>query len=203
MALTRARAIAGPDALKARVMAAVRRVLTRRRDADRLVFDVDDMRQRIAEQHRSLPALESKHRRGGMIDIEFIAQYLQLRRAPEDAGVLRTNTRAALFALAAADALPAEAAEALVGALTLWRNVQSLLKLTVEEPFDEDALAPALKALVAAGAGAVDFAALTRNMDEAAARVFDWYERLVALPAAAARARPDAPGAPVIAEEER
>jgi glutamate-ammonia-ligase adenylyltransferase len=189
MALTRARCIAGPDDLARRASAAVRGVLTRPRDPDRLVVEVADMRRRIAEQHREPPFLEVKHRRGGMIDIEFIAQYLQLREAAQRPFVLHQQTRAALVALQEAGVLEAQGASDLLAALRLWRNVQGLLKLTVEEPFDEAQASPALRALLAKGAGAVDFVALKADMGAAAGRALALYEELVEAPAAAARAR--------------
>jgi glutamate-ammonia-ligase adenylyltransferase len=92
-------------------------------------------------------------------------------------------------AVAEGGALDAVAAEDLVETLDLWRNVQGLLKLTVEEPFDEAAASPALKAHLARGAGAVDFARLKADMDAAAQRVLARYEALIEAPARAARAR--------------
>jgi hypothetical protein len=67
------------------------------------------------------------------------------------------------------------------------------LKLTAEEPFDEDTATPALKALLAAGADAVDFAALKAKMHDAARRAFARYEGIVAKPAATARDKTAAP----------
>jgi glutamate-ammonia-ligase adenylyltransferase len=186
MSLTRARVVAGPAALAATVMEAVRAVLTRRRDPARLVVDVDDMRRRIAEQHREPGPFELKHRRGGMVDIEFIAQYLQLREAADRPLVLHQNTQAALAALAAAAALPGDAGVALAASLALWRELQGLIKLTLDEPIDEATAAPALAALLAAGSESFEFAAVAARMDRAAAEALAWYERLVAAPAAAA-----------------
>lgn len=179
MALTRARAVAGSSEFADQVMATVREVLIRPRDAGRLAVDVADMRRRIAEQHRGPSMWDVKHCRGGLIDIEFIAQYLQLRDAAREPRVLHQNTGAALEALAALNGLDAGAAEDLRGALRLWRNVQGLLKLTVEEPFDEAAAPAALKALLARGAGAIDFQRLKGDMEAAAARALARYDAIV------------------------
>jgi len=187
MALTRARVVAGPEALRRRVMDEVRAVLTRKREPAKLASEVADMRQRIATAHRKPPAFEVKHRRGGMVDIEFIAHYLQLRESARTPQVLRQNTRAALLALAECGALTRQDAETLAAALMLWRNVQGLLKLTVEEPFDESQASPALKSILAKGAGAVDFAALKADMDASAKRVLRLYENLIETPAKAAQ----------------
>ena len=189
MALTRARVVAGPETLGEEMMASVREVLTRRRDGDRLVMDVAEMRQRMAEQRRDPPSWELKHRRGGFVDIEFIAQYLQLREAATRPQVLHQNTATALAALAEAGALEPAAAADLLGALRLWRNLQGLVKLTAEEPFDETAASPSLRALLARCGGAIDFVRLKADMDAAASHALAHYEALVEAPAAAARAR--------------
>jgi len=143
----------------------------------------------MAEQHRDPPIWEVKHRRGGLVDIEFIAQYLQLREAAARPQVLHQNTAAALAALAEAGALEPAAAADLLGALGLWRNLQGLVKLTVQEPFDETEAPPALRALLARCAGAIDFIRLKADMDAAASHALARYEALIEAPAAAARAR--------------
>ncbi len=189
MALTRARPVAGSPALAQRVMIEIRGVLMQPRDADRLVVDVADMRQRIAEQHPRPPIWEAKHRRGGLIDIEFIAQFLQLRRAHDHPSVLRQNTGAALQAVLEASLLDRATTTGLLEALDLWRNLQGLIKLCVEEPFDEEAAAPALREILVGGTGAIDFEHLKADMSAAASRVRTYFATLVTRPAAAARQR--------------
>jgi hypothetical protein len=122
-----------------------------------------------------------------MLDIEFVAQFLQLRGAFRHPAMLRANTIAALEAAWRAGEVEAQAAQELTQALALWRNVQGLLKLTGEVPFNADQAPPALQALIAAGAGAVDFAALKADMDAAAARAQRHYAALIAQPAEAVR----------------
>ena len=187
MALTRARIIAGPTRLADQVAGMIAGVLKKPRDPATLALEVDDMRRRIADEHRDPPFWHVKHLRGGLVDIEFIVQFLQLRDAATKPEVLETNTLAALKTLSACGSLAPDAADDLIGALALWRNVQGLLKLTAEEPFDEEAATPALKALLAAGADAIDFAALKAKMRDAAQRAFARYAAIIAEPAAAAR----------------
>ncbi|MGH7088339.1 MAG: bifunctional [glutamine synthetase] adenylyltransferase/[glutamine synthetase]-adenylyl-L-tyrosine phosphorylase, partial [Stellaceae bacterium] len=182
MSLCRARAVAGPASLRAKVMAVARRVLTRRRDPARLAVEVHDMRRRIAEQHRAPDRFDLKHRPGGMIDIEFIAQYLQLKGAAAHPEVLRENTQEALAALGHAGALPTEAARDLSQSLALWRDLHGLMTLTVDEPFSSAEIEAALKTVLGA-----DAAAMLGTMDARAAAARLWYERLVAAPAARAR----------------
>jgi glutamate-ammonia-ligase adenylyltransferase len=185
MALTRARPVAGEPWLAERVMAEVRRVLAAPRDPDRLLLDVAEMRERIAAAHPNVPDWEVKHRRGGLVDIEFIAQYLQLRD-----GIFRPNTAEALASVSLGDAERAT----LLASLRLWQRVQSLLKLLVEDAFDEATAPQAVRAALARGAGAVDFDTLKTDMTEAAARAKALYDAIVSEPAAQARKRREETG---------
>jgi [glutamine synthetase] adenylyltransferase / [glutamine synthetase]-adenylyl-L-tyrosine phosphorylase len=128
---------------------------------------------------------EVKHRRGGLVDIEFIAQYLELQ-----SGNFHQNTAEALALVP----LQKDDAATLIGALRLWQRVQSLLKLLVEDAVDEETASPALKAALARGTGAVDFATLKTDMTEAAVRAKALYDAIVANPAAQARKRREETG---------
>jgi glutamate-ammonia-ligase adenylyltransferase len=188
MALTRARPIAGSAALCTRVMAQIAEVLQRPRDPGKLVVDVAEMRERMAAQHPSPSFWDIKHRRGGLVDAEFIAQYLMLRWAAEGRDVVRANTSAALAALDDAGSIEPGAADDLLKALQLWRSVQSILKLVVDGDLDEANATPALKSVLARGAAAIDFARLKPDMTEAAAAVQEHYRVIVTEPAAALQA---------------
>ncbi|MCR6632370.1 MAG: bifunctional [glutamine synthetase] adenylyltransferase/[glutamine synthetase]-adenylyl-L-tyrosine phosphorylase [Magnetospirillum sp.] len=125
MALTRARVAAGDAALSAKVEAVMREALTRPRDGERLVLDVAEMRERMAREHKADSRWEVKHLRGGLVDIEFTAQYLQLRWGREHPEILSTNTRDALERAAQAGLLAGADLDALVAAWRLWSAVQA------------------------------------------------------------------------------
>jgi glutamate-ammonia-ligase adenylyltransferase len=130
MALTRARVIAGDPDLAERVTAEIRSVLTRPRDRDVILGDVADMRERIARQHPTTVPWDCKHRRGGLIDIEFIAQAYQLVDAADKPGVLTTPTAGALARLGAEGSLPAATVAELQEALIFWQSLQGLMRVT-------------------------------------------------------------------------
>jgi glutamate-ammonia-ligase adenylyltransferase len=78
-ALTRARFVAGDAAIGGLFEALRRDILTAERDREKLRADVLAMRQRMADGHPNpTPFFDVKHDRGGMVDIEFIVQYLVL-----------------------------------------------------------------------------------------------------------------------------
>jgi glutamate-ammonia-ligase adenylyltransferase len=192
MALTRARPIAGSPGLQRRLADIVHEVLTRPRDPDRLVVDVADMRARMAREFRGISRWDIKHRRGGLVDAEFIAQYLQLRHAAEHPDILSTNAVAALQKLADAGLLNKEVAAELIDALQLWHRIQTVMRITTSDALDDETSPEGTRNTVVHAAGVESFAALTARMDEAAARVHAHFIALIDAPAD--RIRPDIAG---------
>jgi len=186
MALTRARPVAGDEALCERISAAITGALTMPRDPARLVADVADMRRRIAEGHPHPSPWDLRNRRGGLIDLEFIVQYLMLREAADAPEVLHRETGAALAALGAAGALPPQGVHELGEALALLRHLRGLLALLFDGVPDPVALEGPAGFTLARCAGAVDFARLEADMTATGARVRAWYDRLIAGPARSA-----------------
>ncbi len=187
MALTRARPVAGDAALCRRVAEIIEAVLRSPRDPQVLVADVADMRRRIAAEHPRPSPWDLKNRRGGLIDLEFIAQYLMLREAARSPQVLRRATAAALSALREVGALSPQAEHELGEALALLRQAQAVLTLIGEDGSQHGGFAEPDAATLARCSGAIDFARLDADITAAAARVSTWYQRLVAGPTRSTR----------------
>ena len=185
MALTRARPVGGDARLCRRVEAAVATALGAPRDADRLVADVAEMRRRIANEHPRPAPLDLRNRRGGLVDLEFIVQYLMLREAARNPAVLRRDIGGALTALGDAGILEPQAAQALGEALRLLRAVRMFLTVLFDGTPDADAeaLAGPLGATLARCTGAVDFPRLDADINAACAESLAWYDRLIDEPA--------------------
>ena len=179
MALTRARVVAGDAGLASVVGLAIRAVLERRRDPAKLVFDVSAMRERMAKEHRAGSGWEVKHRRGGLVDIEFVAQYLQLAHAADHPGILSTNTAQALENAAICGVLERSDKDCLIEALKLWSAVQTVLRQTIAGGFDEATAPRGLKDVLVRAAGLTDFKTLTDRMDDCAAAAHEVFVRLV------------------------
>ncbi len=91
-ALCRARAVSGPEVARRQVQEAVDAVLRQPRDAHALARDVLDMRARMLEHlgSRSSAIINLKHDAGGLVDIEFLAQYARLCFGGEHTGMAET-----------------------------------------------------------------------------------------------------------------
>ncbi len=194
MALTRARPLLGPKALTDAIVAAIRETLTAPRDADALLRDVADMRARLDADRHTECLWALKHLRGGIVDIEFIAQYLTLRHAGERPDILGRDTRGTLEALAAAKLLDAGVGRRLAGAWDLWRGLQGLLALTIEGELTrerEDEISRALQQDLARCGGCGDFAQLEAKVRDTAAAVYDVFKAMIETPAAALPPAPE------------
>jgi glutamate-ammonia-ligase adenylyltransferase len=190
-ALTRARAVAGDAALCRRVEETIWANLARPREAGPLGAAVRAMRERIFKEHGSEDAWNLKHARGGIVEIEFAAQYLKLLHAHAEPR-LETTVTPAIFAVARdAGLLPAEDAEDLSRAYALHQCLQAVLRLSLSDRFEPKAAPPRLlEALVRAAALALegepppeDFAALARRLVESQGDVRQIFDRLCPSPA--------------------
>ena len=115
------------------------------------------------------------------MDIEFIAQYLQLKHAHEHAEVLAPYTRGALRRLAGAGLLDAALARDLIAALDLWQAIQGMLQLSLEDAGDP--IPEGLEPPLAKHGGASDFEDLRELMRATAERVHGHFRDLIEIPA--------------------
>ncbi|MES2302876.1 MAG: bifunctional [glutamine synthetase] adenylyltransferase/[glutamine synthetase]-adenylyl-L-tyrosine phosphorylase [Pseudomonadota bacterium] len=79
MALCRARPLFGTPEDRAKLCGAIQQVLGRKRDPEKLRADVLEMRETMAGHKPPKGPLDVKLARGGLVDIEFMVHFLQLR----------------------------------------------------------------------------------------------------------------------------
>ncbi|QEL55537.1 bifunctional [glutamate--ammonia ligase]-adenylyl-L-tyrosine phosphorylase/[glutamate--ammonia-ligase] adenylyltransferase [Chromobacterium paludis] len=147
-ALTRARFVAGDADIGAQFEAERHAILTLRRDPAKLREEVLAMRQRMLDSH---PAQDGdvKNARGGIIDIEFIVQYLILAHAHHLPALTGNTGNIALLAVgAAAGLIDGELADATRDAYRLYRRLQHAARLNDRKMVEVDA---ALRAAYAQG----------------------------------------------------
>jgi [glutamine synthetase] adenylyltransferase / [glutamine synthetase]-adenylyl-L-tyrosine phosphorylase len=145
-ALTRARFCAGDAALGAAFEAERCAILRLPRDRGKLRDDVITMRQKIFAGHPNRSAqFDLKHDPGGMVDIEFIVQYLVLAQSAVHAELTVNSGNIALLGRAAVlDLIPATRADAVAQAYRDYRRLQHQLRLqgAPQARVDADAQAP-------------------------------------------------------------
>ncbi|MGH6947603.1 MAG: bifunctional [glutamine synthetase] adenylyltransferase/[glutamine synthetase]-adenylyl-L-tyrosine phosphorylase [Kiloniellales bacterium] len=189
MALTRARVIVAEEKFGTAIESAIRAQLTRASDPAKLVSDVAEMRARIARERPGKSPWDVKDRRGGLVDLEFLAQYLLLRHAPETPELLTPSTQGAFKRLGDAGLLPEDTAGRLISATRLCRQLQGFLRLVTGGELDEAKASDSLTASLANAAGALDFADLKRTFEESASAVQQVFAETIEAPATAAGTR--------------
>jgi len=133
-ALTRARYCAGDADIGAAFEAIRETVLRRRRDENdgaELRHDVKAMRKKMRDAHpNKSEQFDLKHDAGGMIDIEFIVQYLILRHAAEHDVLLADLGNIALLRLCSElDLIDTALASQVAGAYRHYRKLQHQIRL--------------------------------------------------------------------------
>ena len=179
MALTRARVVAATPGFGGRVEKVIREILQRPREPKLTAGDVVEMRAAIAKEKGDRERWDLKYAAGGLIDIEFIAQYLQLVHAHAQPGILDTSTARVLDRAWALHVLPVEEAEVLRPAVQLYQDLTQILRLCLAGPFDAKTAGAGLLRLLARAADVPDFATLDATLIETQAKVRASFVRIL------------------------
>jgi len=180
LALTRARVVSGPPELRQTIDRTISEVLRRPRDRAQVAADVRIMRDKIEEEKGTRDIWDLKHVRGGLIDIEFLAQFLQVVRAHEHPEVLEQNTVGALSKLLQGGVISLADAEVLIPAATLYHTLTQCLRLCLDKPFVPNEASRVLKDLLARASDMPDFVTLESNLRDTLSAVHTLYNRIVA-----------------------
>ena len=162
MALTRARVLAGdPDACGRR----------RRRDPSDAVSGARDQRRCRPTSARCAPSWRKekgdsafwdfKLVAGGLLDVEFLAQFLVLRHAHRHPSLLVQAPLAVIERAGAEGLLDAAEADALIDAYRIQTALAQLTRLTVEDNFDPAKAGVGVIRRLCAAANQPDLSALT------------------------------------------
>ena len=137
MALTRARVLCGDESLVRQAEEIFRAVLGRTRDAGKIARDVVEMRALIDEEKPPKDIWDLKLIAGGLIDIEFIAQFLALvapargMAQPEEA--LPTGDALAVLGEGMMDPNDLDTVRRALG---LYTEISQIVRLSVDGGFD-------------------------------------------------------------------
>jgi glutamate-ammonia-ligase adenylyltransferase len=141
-ALVKAHVVVGPEPLRVRLEAAIEAVAYGRGLTVEEVEEVGRIRERMA--HERGGDANIKTGAGGVVDVEFAVQLLQLAHGHCEPRVRTPSTRAALAALAATGILPAAEAAALRDGYAFLRALESRLRIERDQPpgnLDDDPVA--------------------------------------------------------------
>ncbi len=133
-AIVRARPIAGDPELQGRFTRIRERALRKKRAPAPLGQEVKEMRERLRKKHLKPGVVDFKQDRGGIVDIEFLVQYLVLRYSHDHPELTRWTDNVRLLETLASEMIltPAEA-EQIKHAYLVQRRAIHRLNLKEEE----------------------------------------------------------------------
>ena len=172
LALTRARPVAGAEALFVDIDAVRAGVLAQPRDRAKVLADVAEMRARLAEAKGATGPLDTKAGPGRLQDIELLAQAAVLL-----AGGGGTAPSAQVAAIPAAFEVSEAEAAALTEAVALFWRVQAASRLIAEGALDPEALGSGPAAFLMRETGAESVEALVARIAALASQVMEIIDR--------------------------
>ena len=171
MALTRARPLAGDPLFIEDVKQELRTILTRPRDGAKVKHDAFTMRELIAQEKGDDDPWDLKLAKGGLMDIEFIAQVLVLTGAARHPALIVTSTADIIARARKCGLIGENEGETLESAYNLMRDVFQWQRLTFGAEFHPDQIGAALKTRLAQAAGLPDFRVLASHLKDMRASV--------------------------------
>jgi [glutamine synthetase] adenylyltransferase / [glutamine synthetase]-adenylyl-L-tyrosine phosphorylase len=182
LALTRARPVAGDRSLCLELSSVISTVLTGARDEAETRNDVVAMRGLMLREHKPTTPWDIKRVRGGLVEVEFIAQFLQLIHASRHPDCLDTNTLDAFAKLRATAVLEAATAHDLLDATRLYQRLTQLLRLCLEGTYDPLSAPAGLNRAVCLAAGTPDVKSAEDLLRQTQNRVVTLFDQLVGNP---------------------
>ena len=185
MALTRARFVAGPKDLGSEITCIINKILKSKRNPNQLLKDVAEMRLKINTERGTQNRWKLQHVRGGLLDIEFITQYLQLRHGSEFPEILSTDTTSVLKNLTKAGLISGVVGENLEKSGKYFKNFQALLRLTVGMNRDPRNYPKALRnRLINQETNTKSFSSVETTLKETQNNIYEqYYKNIIDIPA--------------------
>ncbi|MCJ8323050.1 MAG: bifunctional [glutamine synthetase] adenylyltransferase/[glutamine synthetase]-adenylyl-L-tyrosine phosphorylase [Rhizobiales bacterium] len=169
-ALTRARVVAGDKKLAAKVEATIRRTLAQQRDEQKIKAEVLEMRGRINAEKKTDNIWSVKPIKGGIIDIEFIIQYLSLIHAQKTPEILQINSLKSLQYIFENQYISAEQYENLSISLKLYSEISQIIRVTIDGDFEAETIPDGLERLLLAVTNSPDIKYLEQTLRELQAK---------------------------------
>jgi len=157
----------------------IRKALCRKRDVATTAADVVEMRGAIAKEKGDANPWDLKYAAGGLVDIEFVAQYLELVHAEAAPEILDISTARMLEKAARLGVLAPEDAAVLRPAVRLFHDLTQILRLCLSGAFDPKAASTGVLALLARAADLPDFPALQAHVEETQRQVRACFIRIL------------------------
>lgn len=182
MALTKARIISAKCSFNTVINNELNKIFKTSINRHQLLTDIEDMRQRINTEHGTTNSWGLKYKRGGMIEVDFIVQYLTLNNASNYENVFFNDTVTRIKQFKDLNIITSTECSCLIKAHRLWTTLQTIISLTTKES-KETSFSPQLKDILTSSAKTTTFEHLEKYMSEVAGETNRLYKDLITKPA--------------------
>jgi len=141
--------------------------------------DICKMRDLMDRERLPSNDWDIKLQKGGLVDIEFIVQGLQILNGGDYPQLLTPGTRDGLDALQAADLIDKKDHKLLTETLTLYETVLQYKAICLSGQLDPDVAPGSVLALIAQRCGFVSFADLERDYHRRRAKIRPLFNALI------------------------
>jgi glutamate-ammonia-ligase adenylyltransferase len=175
MAFTKARPVAGDKKLKEKLSAFIAQQIVKPRDPAKLKSDVMEMRTRVEKEFGTRNIWDIKYAKGGLLDIDFLAQYLLLLYAP-DTPEAKPGASVDIFRwLEKMGKIPHATAKHCIESGLFLEQLFHMLRLCSDSDFNESNALPGLKKLLCDSMKLPDFETLSQRLISVEAQVHAEY----------------------------
>jgi glutamate-ammonia-ligase adenylyltransferase len=177
LALVRARPVAGAPDFVDEVSAELKHIIMRPRDPKKVAHDAAEMRALIAQEKGGAKPWDLKLARGGLMDIEFIAQTLVLTESSTYPTLALQNTTAILIAAREVGVMDDADTSILLETYSLLRDLMQWQRAMLSEDFAIQTAGRSLLKRLATIAGLPDFKVLDLHLREVQKKVHHLFEK--------------------------
>jgi glutamate-ammonia-ligase adenylyltransferase len=177
LALTRARAVAGDPSLRLEAETEVAAVLDLPRDRAKIARDALEMRKLLEEEKPPRDQWDIKLIPGGLIDLEFIAQFAVLTHQVESGS--RTTGTAEILSRLAPELADQQTRQDLCEAYALYLALTQMMRLCLTGAFDRKDVPPGLSDLMLRATDLPEFGVLEAHVNETAQKVRSHFDLLL------------------------
>jgi glutamate-ammonia-ligase adenylyltransferase len=177
LALVRARPVAGAPDFVDEVSAELKHIVMRPRDPKKVAHDAAEMRALIAQEKGGAKPWDLKLARGGLMDIEFIAQTLVLTESSTYPTLALQNTTAILIAAREVGVMDDADTSILLETYSLLRDLMQWQRAMLSEDFEIQTAGRSLLKRLATIAGLPDFKVLDLHLREVQKKVHHLFEK--------------------------
>ena len=180
MALTRARPIVCPPEMLKPLKKAIVDTLTLKRDQEELLNRVAKMRHKMRKEFTTNNVWSVKHAVGGLVDMEFICQYLMLKYGQSDKDIFSPYLDEAFEKMEEKGYIPEGTAKTIAEAHSIQQSIQSLLRLCVGgSKIKEEDFSIGLKDVLVKGSHEKTFKSLKKTLLKSQSNIKKIYDTVI------------------------